>query len=627
MLKILLALVLSEFSLTPALAGVHFRKWGGGAFLRKLVSILIVVVFISFFYSFELFKEVSNNFTDSFVHELRNTDPSIKILAIDDYSLEQVGSWPWPRGVLANLANDLVEHGAKGVFVDVLYTEESDDPEQDARWQEVIDAHDNIFLATYFTLASYQEDPNHLAYEAIHYPIYDISLEQLGHINPLISSDQKIREVALGIPNEDGEIIPAMAVRLANLILPEDRQIRWTSDNEWFLGDEPIKTGGFSEAYFTYYSTPTQPTFEIISVGDVINGEIELSYFKDATVLIGPYTVGLQDMFDVPNSHTTMFGVEIHANVLQSLIDGRIYSEVPTAAGIVVISIVTILSYLTMERVNIKWSILVSVGFIVIYTYLFNEVIEKLHIIIPYFYVLLAIVFSYVFSVVSHYLQERRERNRVTGLFGRYVSQSVVEEILSTEGEIKLGGERKDVTLVFIDIRGFTPLSEKMEPEEVIVVLNEYLDLATQSIFKYGGTLDKFIGDGVMSIFGAPVPQEDHAKRAVLAALEMKSKAKELNDRLESKYGRSVRFGIGINSGPAVVGNIGSKERLEYTAIGDTVNLAARLESNAKPEQILISEETYNRVKDDFIIQPLEPIKVKGKEKMVMIYQVEAVKN
>lgn len=166
-------------------------------------------------------------------------------------------------------------------------------------------------------------------------------------------------------------------------------------------------------------------------------------------------------------------------------------------------------------------------------------------------------------------------------------------------------------------------MSEKMEPEDIIIMLNEYLDLCSRAVFAVEGTIDKFIGDGVMSIFGAPVEQKDHPERAVRAALQMQKESVKLAEGLMERYGRSVSFGIGINSGPAVVGNIGSRDRLDYTAIGDTVNLAARLESNAKPGQILLSKETYERVKAKFKATPLEPIKVKGKEKLVEIYQLE----
>jgi adenylate cyclase len=220
-------------------------------------------------------------------------------------------------------------------------------------------------------------------------------------------------------------------------------------------------------------------------------------------------------------------------------------------------------------------------------------------------------------------LEERKERNRVTGIFGRFVAQSVVDELLQSGEDVKLGGSRKDITLIFVDIRGFTPMSERLEPEQVIQVLNEYLDVCTRAIFKFNGTLDKFMGDGVMAMFGAPISFDNHPEMAVRSALEMKSQADILEQKLIKNYGIGVKFGLGINSGPAVVGNIGSEGlRLDYTAIGDTVNLSARLESNAKPGQILISENTYARVKDLFQIEPVGEIKVKGKEKPVMVYEV-----
>lgn len=166
-----------------------------------------------------------------------------------------------------------------------------------------------------------------------------------------------------------------------------------------------------------------------------------------------------------------------------------------------------------------------------------------------------------------------------------------------------------------------------MEPEDITNILNDYLGLCSRAVYAYEGTIDKFIGDGVMSIFGAPCEQKDHPKRAVRAALQMQKESAKLAERLMERYGSSVSFGIGLNSGPAVVGNMGSHERLAYTAIGDTVNLASRLESNAKPGQILISKETYERIKETFKVTPLDAIKVKGKEQFVEIYQVEGELN
>jgi adenylate cyclase len=166
-------------------------------------------------------------------------------------------------------------------------------------------------------------------------------------------------------------------------------------------------------------------------------------------------------------------------------------------------------------------------------------------------------------------------------------------------------------------------MSEKLQPEQVIQVLNEYLDICTKAVFKWNGTLDKFIGDGVMAIFGAPVTQPNHPELAVRAALEMKRQSAELEERCLREIGVPVRFGVGVNSGPAVVGNIGSQMlRLDYTAIGDTVNLAARLESNAKPGQILVSEETLMRVEGIFETSAIGEIMVKGKEKPVLVTEV-----
>ncbi|WP_179295648.1 adenylate/guanylate cyclase domain-containing protein [Bacillus sp. FJAT-45350] len=594
--------------------------------MRKLLSVISIFLVVATLYFFNFFYIFSNNLTDLFVQEPGEADPSIKILAINDESLEQVGRWPWSRDVIAGVSELLAENGATAVFVDVLYTESSETHAEDDEFQRVLNEHQNIFLPVYFHLDQYQVNRDYLSYQRLNKPIYQIDRSRKGHINAWEGSDRVVREVLLGVPDEAGEIIPAMGVQLANLKLPEEKQINWNENNEWFFGKEPIKTGSYSEAYFSYTSTPTQSSFATYSIGSVLNGEVEAGYFNDSIVLIGPYTVGLQDLFYVPQSQTRMFGVEIHANIVQSLLEHTIFYEVSKLIGLLIIGMVTVISFITMERVTAKWAILVCATYITLYTMLFNFLIETQNMILPFFYALLAIVFSYVTSVVSHYLKERRERSRVTGIFGRYVAKSVVTEILSNREEIQLGGERKDVTLLFVDIRGFTTLSEKIEPEEVINILNEYLDLCTRAIFKYEGTLDKFMGDGVMAIFGAPVPQEDHAKRAVQTALEMKRNAGHLALKLEEKYGRTVSFGIGINTGPAVIGNIGSKERLEYTAIGDTVNLAARLESNAKPGQILISEDTYHRVKGDFEIKPLDVISVKGKEKKVMIYQVEGEK-
>ena len=591
--------------------------------MRKIFSIVLITLAVSVLYYRDDFYYIANNLMDRFTEKTREVDFDIKILTIDDESLEQIGQWPWSRDIIANLSRLLVEEGARAVFVDTLYSEPSANFEADEVWQEVLNEHSNIYLPLSFHFEPLQTTGEGIAYTHINRPIYSLPLEQIGHINAWEEQDRVIRKALLGVRDENDEMIPAMSVRLANVMLPDDQQVSWNEQNEWFIGEEKIKTGPFGEVNFSYASKPTEPKFDMFSIHRVISGEIDPAYFEDAVVLIGPYTVGMQDRYPVPNSHSQMFGVEIHANIVQSLIDGKLYSSVSKGTGIFIIGLTVLLAFFSVEYVNAKWAFIPFIILFITYFISFKLFYTGQHLIIPLFYPVLAIIIVYIVSIISQYVKERIEKNRVTSLFGRYVAKNVVSEILASKEEVKLGGERKDVTLLFIDIRGFTPLSEKMEPEEVIQMLNEYLDLCSQCIFQYEGTVDKFMGDGIMVIFGAPIPQVDHAERAIKAALLMKEKSDELAARLMKKYGRSVNFGMGINSGPAVIGNIGSKERLDYTAIGDTVNLAARLEANAKPGQILISEETYNRVKDTFAASRLEPIKVKGKEQLILIYEVE----
>jgi PAS domain S-box-containing protein len=215
-------------------------------------------------------------------------------------------------------------------------------------------------------------------------------------------------------------------------------------------------------------------------------------------------------------------------------------------------------------------------------------------------------------------LRESEERKRVRELFSRYVAPSVVEQLLSTPAGIQLGGMREDVTILFADVRGFTGFSEQREPEEVVAMLNSYLALATTEIFEQLGTLDKFIGDGIMAIFGAPVPVENHPMAAVRAALNMRARL----DELRRDTGVRVGFGIGLNGGHAIVGNIGTVQLMNYTAIGDVVNVAARLQAEARSGEILISEALLERVRDCITYEELGPLYVKGRAVPVMTYRV-----
>jgi len=214
------------------------------------------------------------------------------------------------------------------------------------------------------------------------------------------------------------------------------------------------------------------------------------------------------------------------------------------------------------------------------------------------------------------------EKEHIKRAFSRYVAREVVDQILKDPENLVLTGERREVTVLFCDVRGFTPTAERLSPEEVVGLLNNFYNLMIDTIFRYQGTVDKFLGDGVMAVFGAPIYRQDHAVQAVRAALDMQAGIRALSDRLVEEGKDPIAVGIGVNAGEAIAGTVGTDERMEYTVIGDNVNLAARLEANALAGQILISEQTYRRVEDQVTARALGRIKVKGKQGEIGVYEV-----
>jgi class 3 adenylate cyclase len=215
-----------------------------------------------------------------------------------------------------------------------------------------------------------------------------------------------------------------------------------------------------------------------------------------------------------------------------------------------------------------------------------------------------------------------REKEMIKRAFTRYVAREVVDEILKDPERLVLTGERREVTVLFCDIRGFTPMSERLDPESVVLLLNEFYNLMIEMTFRHDGTLDKFLGDGVMCVFGAPIARPDHAMQAVRTALDMRAGIAALSDRFTRAGRPPIAVGIGVSAGEVVAGTVGSEDRMEYTAIGDSVNLAARLESIARPGQILISQQTLAMVDDRVQAKAMGAVRVKGKEEEVEVYEV-----
>jgi class 3 adenylate cyclase len=223
-------------------------------------------------------------------------------------------------------------------------------------------------------------------------------------------------------------------------------------------------------------------------------------------------------------------------------------------------------------------------------------------------------------AIVVDDVTETKRLRAIQDMFRRYLSPAVVDRLPSDPAQLRLGGHRQEVSILFADIRGFTSFSEKLPPEEVMDTLNRYLSMAAEAILAYEGTLDKFMGDAVMAIFNAPLPQEDHVLRAVKAAVAMQQAIADYHRQLGEKRGLS--FGVGINVGQVVVGNIGTTARMDYTAIGDAVNLAKRLQENVGGGRILLSQSTHERVKDYVRVKVLPPVKVRGRVEPEPVYEL-----
>jgi adenylate cyclase len=335
-------------------------------------------------------------------------------------------------------------------------------------------------------------------------------------------------------------------------------------------------------------------------------------------------TLAEMDIHRTPVSAQRMPGIEIQANIVHTLLNHRALvpqSQLSTSLTVVVLALT---SALALSQLGAIPGALFSAGLALAYFFL-SGFQFRAGVLPRVLYPYASIGISYAALMASHFASERVERRRVTDVFGRFVSptvrDAVVDVALTDPDLIQPGGRQIEISVLFADIRGFTTTCESMPPSEVVEILNRYLDSMEAQVFLEEGTLDKYTGDGMMVLFGAPLPQEDHAERAVRTALGMQRAATAISGECQGLGHRFV-YGIGIATGQAVVGNIGSRRRLDYTAIGNTVNLASRLESIAPPDTVLISQATWQRVRHMAIAQALEPVRVKGLTDPVQVYRL-----
>ena len=592
--------------------------------ITVVVTILLTMVCMIFGYFW------AAGLWDAGVSDLLNqresvTNKKIYIIGIDDKTLEQYGPVnTWSRDIPARLVEVLSADASAAPAVigfDVIYSENVEQ-EADVRFANACKEAGNVVTAMTF---SFKEQPEKDAEGNVIYNPYYVdyvvapyeSLREsttCGFVNTLVDRDGYVRQT-MAYLDYQGERVYHFSSQIYKLY--QESQ-----------GKEAIfpTTYGRNNRYYFSYSGKSGG-YNVVSMADVLDGTVDAKIFQDAIVLVGAYAVGMQDSYMPAISYNSqMYGVEIHANIIEALLEGRTQLPVAPVVYAIAAGLLSGILLLLMRRMKILPASVLLVVLVALDLFL-GRVLYLRGIIVPVIFLPVVFALIYLGRVIQGYLTEIRRRRRVVDVFKQYVAPQVVDKISKDKDfELVLGGENRHIAVLFVDIRGFTTMSESLQPEEVVEILNEYLSLTTKSIFDNGGTLDKFVGDATMAVFNAPFDLDDYIFRAVCTAWDMKAGADAISEKFEKRFGKSVAFGIGVNCGNAVVGNIGCDFRMDYTAIGDTVNTAARLESNAKRGQILISEAVYEAVKERVEVTPVGEIPLKGKSKGVFIYQLDAVR-
>jgi adenylate cyclase len=471
-------------------------------------------------------------------------------------------------------------------------------------------------------------------------PVLTDAAEYYGFFNQRPDADRIYRRVPMVYAFE-GNVFPSLSLQVLSVYYgqPVELLVNTITKNEHIPGfvglfvgplgmpteehiEIPVEVGGMFRV--NYYGGGR--TFKHVSAGDIIHGEKQAcADVKDKVVLVGATTWGIYDLRPTPFEHSFP-GVEIHASVIENVITGNFTSRpiiLKPFEALFMLLVGVFLSWL-LNRIRLTLGMLVVIGLflgvlVADLAFLFSNGLQA-HIVWP----LLQMIVLFLGVAVYRYATEERQKREIRHAFQFYLSGTVIDTMLHDTTKLKLGGERRELTVLFSDIRGFTTISEQLAPEAVTELLNEYLTPMTDLVFKYNGTLDKYMGDAIMAFYGAPVAFEDHPRAACRTALEMMEKLKELRAGWRERGVPELDIGIGLNTGPMSVGNMGSADRFDYTVLGDHVNLGSRLEGLNKQygTHVIISEFTQDRLGDHFTCRELDAVQVKGKQEPVRIFEL-----
>ena len=591
-----------------------------------LLFSFLSTLFLNLLFSLPIFRQVENVTYDWRMDMLQDSNiptGKVALIFIDDKTLSSLGTWPLSRVWYAGLTEILAEMGARGIIFDMVFIDGKG--EEDKQFAAAMRRAGKVILPFYMGNLDIRKG----SFDSVVYPVSELNdaAVSTGYINSSVDRDGKIRTYLVSVESDGGtyDSLGIAAVKEFFGAKEVSRGINYMEIEAAGSGKQRIPFNGNKAAFINFYHDLSEfPNYSFIQVFQsylqLTRGETSLipeDSFKDKVVIIGSVATGASDTGRISGingeylKNYPLMGV--HASFIENFLQGRfirkgngiynfmlplLFSNV--AGYLASFSMITgIVSLLGISGIFIIFSI-----------YLFVARLLWVDI----FPVIGAIFLVYLAVLIFQNISERKEKQRVRNLFGKYVSPDVMEKVLGQDQEISLFGEKKNLTVLFADIRGFTSFSERNTPEDTFVFLNRILSIMTGAVFKHKGTLDKFIGDEVMAIYGAPVEDPDHQLHAVLSAVDM---MKDVRD-----FTSDVQIGIGINTGEMMIGNVGTEKRMEYTVIGDAVNLAARIEGETGGGDIFIGEETYESVREKVKCEHLGEFEVKGKRNKVSIYRV-----
>ena len=528
-----------------------------------------------------------------------NKPGDIVIAGIDTESLERLGRWPWDREIHAQAIANLLAAGPQVVGIDVLFTEPSAAPVGDKALQEALAGGEKVVLAGYVLELNMLQGK--IEGERAVLPIFD---SPVGHVNILPDRDGVLRRAAGAITVPGRTWFPFSFEVL----------------DKGGLDVHPTARARLSHGFIMPKFSAEPGNVPVIPFWQIYENDFPREQINGKIVLIGSTTVGISDYYFTPVGGP-MYGVEFHAQVITALHDGELLHEYarPLSLTAFFAFCSALVFSLTGWLTGLLLLVVLVCGYFLYTLFMFEFELTVWPVSYPFF----AVSASYILNLGCKVWEERKERNKNFNLFSRYVPLEVAKEMAAAkETLVGLGGQRKEITVLFLDMRGFTALTERMQPQLIVEMLNNLFAIAAAAIFRHGGILDKYIGDAVMAVFNAPRDLPDHAAQAVRTAIEIQESLRAQMAGMKDRFGAAIEVGIGICSGEAIVGNIGTAERLEYTAVGDVVNVAARLEQKAPPGAILLAASTKEKLHGNFPLILEGFISVKGRSQTVEVYRI-----